>query len=120
MARYEITVKNSECEVTISTDNYLEIEEVVELTAKLTHEIKSQEAKKFYMVTVQGTGTEKIKTIKAVRQVTRLSLAEAKNLVEEAAYRLVKLPYALCEDEIPSAMETLKPWFSTVNTQVFD
>ena len=42
------------------------------------------EAKSEYKVTLKDGGPEKIKTIKALRQVTTLGLTEAKKAVEEA------------------------------------
>jgi len=42
------------------------------------------EAKSEYKVTLKDGGPEKIKTIKALRQVTALGLTEAKKAVEEA------------------------------------
>lgn len=44
----------------------------------------AQEEKSEYKVTLQEGGSEKIKTIKALRQVTTLSLIDAKKAVEEA------------------------------------
>lgn len=45
---------------------------------------EAQEEKSEYKVTLQEGGPEKIKTIKALRQVTTLSLTDAKKAVEEA------------------------------------
>ena len=119
MARYEITVKNSECEITISTDEYLDSDELVEMASNLSNKMKAVESKRFYMLTVKGASSERIKAIKAVRTVTRLGLTEAKGIVDSSSSHAVKLPYALCEDEIPNAVDTLRPFFSSVESHLF-
>ena len=64
-----------------------------------------------FTVTLTDFGSEKIKVIKAVREVTSLGLKEAKDLVESA-------PKALKEDVTKDEAEAIKKKFEDVGAKV--
>jgi len=64
-----------------------------------------------FTVTLTDFGSEKIKVIKAVREVTSLGLKEAKDLVESA-------PKALKEDVTKDEAEAIKKKFDEVGAKV--
>ena len=64
-----------------------------------------------FTATLTEIGTEKIKVIKVVREVTRLGLKEAKDLVESA-------PKALKEDVTKDEAEAIKKKFEAVGAKV--
>ena len=64
-----------------------------------------------FTVTLTDVGTEKIKVIKAVREVTSLGLKEAKDLVESA-------PKALKESVAKDEAEAIKKKFEEVGAKV--
>ena len=69
------------------------------------------EEKTEFDVTLTDVGTEKIKVIKVVREVTSLGLKEAKDLVESA-------PKAIKEDVSKDESETIKKKFEEVGAKV--
>ena len=64
-----------------------------------------------FTATLTEIGTEKIKVIKVVREVTSLGLKEAKDLVESA-------PKALKEDVSKAEAEAIKKKFEDVGAKV--
>ncbi len=69
------------------------------------------EEKTEFNVTLAETGTDKIKVIKAVREVTSLGLKEAKDLVESA-------PKSLKEGVTKDEAEAIKKKFEEVGAKV--
>jgi large subunit ribosomal protein L7/L12 len=69
------------------------------------------EEKTEFNVTLTDTGTEKIKVIKVVREVTSLGLKEAKDLVESA-------PKAVKEGANKEEAEAIKKKFEEVGAKV--
>ena len=69
------------------------------------------EEKTEFTVTLTDIGSEKIKVIKVVREVTSLGLKEAKDLVESA-------PKALKEDVAKDEAEAIKKKFEGVGAKV--
>lgn len=69
---------------------------------------KKDEEKSEYKVELTDGGPDKIKTIKALRQVTTLGLTEAKKAVEEAAEAPTVLAEAASKDDAKKMKETLE------------
>jgi large subunit ribosomal protein L7/L12 len=73
--------------------------------ASAAAEAPKAEEKSEYKVTLKDGGPEKIKTIKALRQVTTLGLTEAKKAVEEAPSIIAE---AASKDDAKKMKETLE------------
>ena len=76
-------------------------------------EAPKAEEKTEYKVTLKDGGAEKIKTIKALRQVTTLGLTEAKKAVEEAPTVIAE---AASKDDAKKMKETLEAAGAKVRT----
>jgi len=70
-----------------------------------------KEEKSEFKVTLKSMGTEKIKVIKALRQVITLGLAEAKTMVESAPVAIVE---SIAKDEAQKIKEALEAVGATV------
>jgi ribosomal protein L7/L12 len=115
---HKINIKKGSVEVSLDLDMHLTQEDILDLCLELSNKLKV--TPNFYYLTVcKPDPSNRAKCIKAVRVVTGLGLKESKDLVYDAADKVMHLPARLREDEVASAEAELTPYFSKVEVHQY-